>query len=113
MEHHISQSDIFKINFLSVSMPIPVAEKSKARVCGLSPAGITGSNPAGGMEVTCECCVLPGRYLCDGPITLQEEFYRLSCVVCDLETSIMWRQRPGLGCCFRGEKRVGINYVIL
>jgi hypothetical protein len=28
-----------------------VAERSKARVCFRSPAGITGSNPAGGMDV--------------------------------------------------------------
>jgi len=24
-----------------------------------------GSNPAGGMDVCCECCVLSGRGLCD------------------------------------------------
>ena len=29
-------------------MPIPVAERSKARVCGRSVAGVAGSNPAGG-----------------------------------------------------------------
>ena len=34
--------------------PIPVAARSKALVCGLSLAGIAGSNPAGGMDV----CVL-------------------------------------------------------
>ena len=27
--------------------PVPVAARSKAWVCGLSPAGIAGSNPAG------------------------------------------------------------------
>ena len=32
-------------------LPIPVAERSKAWVCGRSPAGIAGSNPAGGMDV--------------------------------------------------------------
>jgi hypothetical protein len=32
-------------------VPIPVAERSKARVLGRSPAGISGSNPAGGMDV--------------------------------------------------------------
>jgi hypothetical protein len=31
--------------------PIPAAEWSKARVCGLSRAGVVGSNPAGGMDV--------------------------------------------------------------
>ena len=32
-------------------VPIPVAERSKARVCGRTSAVITGSNPAGGMDV--------------------------------------------------------------
>ena len=31
------------------NLPIPVAERSTARVCGRSPAGIAGSNPAGDM----------------------------------------------------------------
>ena len=31
-------------------MPIPVAERSKARVYGRSLAGIAGSNPSGGMD---------------------------------------------------------------
>jgi hypothetical protein len=33
-------------------MPIPVAVRSKASVCGRSLSGITGSNPAGGMDVS-------------------------------------------------------------
>ena len=36
--------------------PISVAERCKARVCGRSLAGITGSNPAGGMDVCVVCC---------------------------------------------------------
>ena len=32
-------------------MPIPVAERSKARAYGRYLAGIAGSNPAGGMDV--------------------------------------------------------------
>jgi len=40
------------------------------------------------MSVCCECCVLPGRGLCDELITHPEESYRLWCVaVCDLETT--------------------------
>ena len=31
--------------------PIPVATRSKARVCGRSTAGMVGLNPAGGMDV--------------------------------------------------------------
>ena len=38
--------------------------------------------------VCCECCVVPGRGLCDELITRPEESYRLwRVVVCDLETS--------------------------
>ena len=42
--------------------------------------------------VSCECCVLSGRGLCNKLITRQKESYRLWCViVCDLETSRMRR----------------------
>ena len=51
----------------------PVAAWSKSWVYGRSLAGITGSNPAGGMNVSCECCVLSGRGLCYGSITRPEE----------------------------------------
>jgi hypothetical protein len=33
------------------------------------------------MFVCCECCVLSGRGLCDGPITRPEKSYRLWCVI--------------------------------
>ena len=36
--------------------PIRVAERSKARVCGRSLAGISGSNPVGGIDVCVVCC---------------------------------------------------------
>jgi hypothetical protein len=32
------------------------------------------------MSVSCECCVLSGRGLCDGLVTHTEESYRLWCV---------------------------------
>ena len=58
-----------------------------------------GSNPTGGVDVCCECCVLSGRGLCDELITRPEESYRLWCVVaCDLETSWMRRPWPTGGC---------------
>jgi hypothetical protein len=43
--------------------------------------------PGAWMSVTCECCVLSGRGLCDGLIPLPEDSYRLWCVsnVCDRE----------------------------
>jgi hypothetical protein len=42
-------------------------------------AGIAGSNPAGGawIPVSCECCVLPVRGLCEGSISRPEEAYRV------------------------------------
>jgi hypothetical protein len=46
------------------------------------------SNPTGGMDVCCVCCVLTGRGLCDELITRPEESYRLwRVVVCDQEIS--------------------------
>ena len=44
-------------------VPIPVAAPSKAWVCGLCLLGIAGLNPAGGMDVSCECRVLSGTDL--------------------------------------------------
>ena len=41
------------------------------------------------MSVSCECCVLSGRGLCDELITRPEEFYGLWCVVvCDLKNLV-------------------------
>ena len=54
--------------------------------------------PPGGMDVCCECCVLPGWGLCDELIPRPEESYRLWCViVCDLETQWMRGPWPALG----------------
>jgi hypothetical protein len=36
--------------------------------------------PGAWMSVSCECCVLSGRGLCDGLVTRPEESYRLWCV---------------------------------
>ena len=58
--------------------------------------------PGAWMTVSCECCVLLGRGLCDRLITHPEESYRQWWVVkCDLETSRMRRPWPtgGAGCC--------------
>ena len=50
---------------------VPVAARSKALVCGRSPAEIVGSNPTGGIDV-CLLCVLSLRGLCDKLITRPE-----------------------------------------
>ena len=56
-----------------------MAARTKAWVCERSLAGILGSSPAGGMDVSfsCEYCVLLGRGLCDGPITCSEESHQV------------------------------------
>jgi hypothetical protein len=60
------------------------------------------------VSVSCECCLLSGRGVCDEPIPRPEEFYRLCFViVCDLETSTMRRPWPALGCCVGGGGGVG------
>jgi hypothetical protein len=46
------------------------------------------------MSVSCECCVLSGRDLCDGLITLPEESYRVCVSECDREASKMRRPWP-------------------
>jgi hypothetical protein len=59
-------------------MPVPVAARFKAWVCDRSLAGISGSNPAGGMDVSSECCMLSSRGLCDGPITHPERLSEIA-----------------------------------
>jgi hypothetical protein len=91
---------ILRLNLSTVVLtPIPMAARSKALVCGRSPAEIVGSNSTGFTDVCSECCVLSGRGLCDELITRPEESYRLWCVVaCDLETSRMrWPWSTGGG----------------
>jgi len=80
-------------------------------VYGRSPAETVGTNPIGGMDVCCECCVLSGRGLCDELITRPEESYWLWCVVCDLETS--WMRKPWHtgGCCAK-KKQTNTFYAI-
>ena len=72
-------------------MPNLVAARSKALLYGRSVIGIAGSKPAGRMNVSCECCVLSGRGLCDELITRPEESYGClslaSVVCCQVEVS--------------------------
>jgi hypothetical protein len=58
----------------------------KADPSGRSRAGIMGSNPVGSMgSVSCECCFLSGKCICNGPIPRPEESCRMcTCVIeCD------------------------------
>jgi hypothetical protein len=57
------------------------------------------------MSVSFQCSVVLGKSLCDGPIPRPEESYWLWCVIlCDIETSSMWRPWPALGCCAKTTK---------
>jgi hypothetical protein len=77
---------IFELRY-SVLVPIPVAARSKVKVCGRLVAGITGSNSARGIAVCLLClyvvlsCVARG--LCNGLITRPEESYHVSNCMCD------------------------------
>ena len=56
------------------------------------PAAIVSLNPAGGMDVCCEWCLLSGGGFCDELITRPEKSYQLWCVVvCSLDISRMRR----------------------
>jgi len=67
-----TENDQYEGKLLNVqnSLPVPMAEQSKASFCDLSSVGIARSNPTGGMDVcSCDCCVFLGRGLCGGLIT--------------------------------------------
>jgi hypothetical protein len=68
-----------RINYTTdLYLPITVVARSQVLVCSRSLAGIAGSNPAGGMDVSCECCVLSKLELSAlGLITRPEESYRV------------------------------------
>jgi len=102
---------ISNTNGQSFQRQVPVAARSKAYVCGRSPAEIWVRIPPGAwMFVCCECRVLSGRGLCDELITRPEKSYRLWCVVvCDLETSRMRSPWPALG---RSTTKIKPNCVI-
>ena len=74
--------------------PIPMAPRSKVWVCGRSLAGSWDCGFESWMSVCCECCVLSGRGLCDGPITRPEKSYPCGAYECDLEISKMRGPRP-------------------
>jgi hypothetical protein len=86
---HFSLVTRLRISGAIPPLLIAVATQSEAWLCGSSPAAIVGSNPAEGMDVCCECCMLHGRGLCDGLITRPEDSYRVWCVwVCNEEALV-------------------------
>ena len=79
-ECNVRRKLIGKNILVKVRALLPLIARSKAWSCCSSRAGIVGSNPAGGVDVCRECCVLSGRGLCDGLITRPEDLYRVWCV---------------------------------
>ena len=93
-QHRTWYSKLFHCSvYYSSTRPVPMAARSKAWVWYRSPAEIVVSNPTGGIDVFCECCVLSGKGLCDELITRPEESWLWYVVVGDLETS--WRRSHG------------------
>ena len=73
-------AEFFKQLSIVAYVAVQVAARSKVWVCGSSLTGIAGSNPAGGMDVSFECCVLSGRDNYVGLIARPGESYRVWCV---------------------------------
>ena len=75
-----------------------MAERSKAKFCGRSLAGIAGSNAAEGIEICLLFCVCVCVCVCDGPIPPPEKFD------CDVSLCVSRNLKneapsPALGCC--------------
>jgi hypothetical protein len=68
---------IFCKSLMYKMLPIPVTARSIAWVFGCSLVGNAASNPAGGMVVSCGCCLLSGTGLCVGLNTHPENFYQM------------------------------------
>ena len=87
-------------------LPIPVAARSEAWVCGRSLVGIAGSNSAGGQGclslVNAVCCQVNFSAL--GWSLVQRCPTECGVAECDREASIMRRPWPTRGCCAMGKK---------
>ena len=82
---------------ISFGQPIPVAARSKAWVCGRSPAGTAGSNPARGgggclSLVSVLCC--QAEVTATGRSLVQRSTIECGVSECDLEMSTTRRPRP-------------------
>jgi len=75
-----------------VCVSISVDARSKACLCGLLLADTfqIRISPEAWMFVCCDCCMLSGRGLCDEPIAIPEESYRVWCVW-------VWSRSPVMG----------------
>jgi hypothetical protein len=68
--------------------------------------------PGAWMSVSCECCVLSGRGLCDGLVIRPEKSYLVWCVYCVWSWNLeMTRPRPPKGCWAIGKKKYEWNKI--
>jgi hypothetical protein len=83
---------------MTVYVPtIPVDARSKAWVCGRSLAGITGSNPTGGMDVvSVVCCQVAVTATSCSPV--QRSPTECGVTECEREATTVRRRRPSRGC---------------
>jgi len=85
----------FTIHIYQPPPPIPVAVRSTARVCGLSPNMKAGSNPAGAwMSVSCASCVVWKRFLRRVHHSSSGVLPTVVCLECDCGTSTTSRCIP-------------------
>jgi hypothetical protein len=78
-------------NVIFEPVSIPVVERSKARVCSRSPAGIAGSNPARGeawISVSCECLCCQVEVSASGQSLVQ-----WSPADCDVLLSVIYKPK--------------------
>ena len=69
--------------------------------------------PGAWLSVSCECCVLSGRGLCDDLITLPDESYRVWCVWVWSRITVRGGHDPEWGRTPRGKKEIFIWYIKL
>ena len=97
-----------KVQYLwsvNVYLLIPVAERSKARVCGRSFDKISGLTPAGGMDVSPVwlLCVVRLHVSATGRSLVQRSLTDYTILLCGLEASRMRGSWSALGCCVSAE----------
>ena len=70
------------VDFVDVKLvvPVPVAARSSRSAAARLLIFWVRIPPGAWMSVSCVCCVLLGRDLCDGLISHPEESYRVWCV---------------------------------
>ena len=78
--------------------------RSKACVCGRSLAGAAGSNPAGGIDVCCKCCVT-SESSATGRSYVQSSLIKCGVFECDSEASVLMRPLSTRECCAMGQEK--------